>query len=192
MKTSVACSLAVLTLCLSDNAPAATPASAPAAAPGWTGLGKPKDIIQARGRLMERMEVLMQPIDTITVQKGPVRNVDVLHQNAETVAAMLTAVPHLFPSSTNLYDPKSQTPATIALPAIWQNFDAFYQLAGAAAKAAGEMATAKGDSGLRAASLKLRASCDACHAPFLRKYEGVKASAADGDFDFDSVLPPKK
>jgi cytochrome c556 len=141
---------------------------------------------------MERMEILMQPIDTITIQTGPVKNVEQLHQNAEAVASILTAVPHLFPPTTNLYDPKSQTPATIALPAIWQNFDAFYQLAGAASKAATEMAATKGDKPLRAASLKLRASCDACHALFLRKYEGPKAQSSDAQFDFDKALGNKK
>lgn len=170
----------------------ATPAAAPAAAPGWTGLAKPRDVITARGKLMEGMERLMEPIDTITVQSGPVKNVDVLHRNADTIADMLTAVPHLFPPTTNLYDPKSQTPATIALPAIWQNFDAFYQLAGAASKAAREMAGTSGDKSLRAASLKLRASCDACHALFLRKYEPPKAQASDEQFDFDKALGNKK
>jgi cytochrome c556 len=182
--------LTVVALSASLDGWAAAPASTSAA--GNTGTSRPKEIILARGKLMERMEVLMQPIDTLTIQKGTVANVELLHQNARTVAAMLAAVPHLFPPSTNLYDPKSATPSTIALPAIWQNFDSFYQLAGAAARAAENMSSAKGDAGLRAASLKLRASCDACHAVFLRKYEGVKTSAADQDFDFNSVLPQKK
>ena len=39
---------------------------------------------------------------------------------------MLLAVPLLFPPTTNLYDPKAETPTTIALPAIWQSFPAFY------------------------------------------------------------------
>jgi cytochrome c556 len=184
--------LAVLLAGFSCALEAATPTSTPTAAAGWTGLSRPKDVIVARGKLMERMEILMQPIDTITIQKGAVGNVERLHQNAQTVATLLTLVPHLFPPTTNLYDPRSQTPATIALPAIWQNFESFYALAGAASRAAEEMAVAKGDKGLRASSLKLRASCDACHAGFLRKYEGVKASSADQQFDFDSVLPPKK
>jgi cytochrome c556 len=177
----------VLAPTLAANAPAA-----PAAAPGWTGLAKPRDVITARGKLMEGMERLMQPIDTITIQTGPVKIVDLLHRNADTIADMLTAVPHLFPPTTNLYDPKSQTPLTIALPAIWQNFDAFYQLAGAASKAARDMAATKGDKPLRDASLKLRASCDACHALFLRKYEPPKAQSSDEDFDFDKALGNKK
>ena len=45
---------------------------------------------------------------------------------------MLLALPHLFPPTTNLYDPKAAQPATLALPPIWKDFDSFYTLAGAA------------------------------------------------------------
>jgi len=167
-------------------------APAPVPSPGWTGLSKPKEVIAARGKLMEGMEGLMEPIDTITVQTGPVRNADQLHRNAAAIADILTAVPHLFPPTTNLYDAKSQTPPTIALPAIWQNFEVFYQLAGAASQAAREMAATNGDQALRAASLKLRGSCDACHALFLRKYVPPKTQASDEQFDFDKALGNKK
>lgn len=182
--------LLVLAFTLAEATQAAAPA--PTSAPSWTGLTKPKDVIAARGKLMESMEILMEPIDTITIQTGPVKIVDLLHKNAEAIAGILTAVPHLFPPTTNLYDPKSQTPATIALPAIWQNFDAFYQLASAASKAAKDMAGTNGDKALRAASLKLRGSCDACHALFLRKYEPPKAQSSDQQFDFDKALGNKK
>jgi cytochrome c556 len=191
MNKSLVAAPLLLALVLDSTLAASAPA-APAAAPGWTGLAKPRDIITARGKLMEGMERLMEPIDTITAQTGTVKNVDLLHRNADTIADMLTAVPHLFPPTTNLYDPKVQTPATIALPAIWQNFDAFYQLADAASKAARDMAGTSGDKPLRAASLKLRASCDACHALFLRKYEPPKAQASDEAFDFDKALGNKK
>jgi len=191
MNKSLTAAPLLLALVLARTFAASAPA-APAAAPGWTGLANPRDVITARGKLMEGMERLMEPIDTITVQTGPVKNVDLLHRNADTIADMLTAVPHLFPPTTNLYDPKSQTPATIALPAIWQSFDVFYQLAGAASKAARQMAGTSGDKPLRTASLKLRASCDACHALFLRKYEPPKAQASDEAFDFDKALGNKK
>ena len=112
----------------------------------------------------------------------------VLRANAAAIAAMLQALPHLFPPTTDLYDPKAETPATIALPAIWKEFPAFYSLAGAASKAATDMANAEGKEAQRAASARLRASCDACHAPFLRKYEGPKVLPSDKDFDVDSAL----
>ena len=167
-------------------------ADAPPSAPGWTGLTNPKDVIHARGELMEHMEELMRPIDTITVTPGSVKDVDLLHFNAEVVGAMLAAVPHLFPPTTNLYDPKVTAPATIALPAIWQNWDSFYRLAQAAAKSAEEFSQTTGGPQLRAASRRLRASCDACHTLYLRKYESPKVQPSDYQFDFNSVLPPKK
>src|SRR4051812_36200771 len=125
--------------------------------PGWTGVTKPKDVITARQELMEHIELLMEPIDTITVQE--VRDVEQLHTHAEAIAAMLLAVPHLFPPTTNLYDPKAKQPATLALPAIWKDFDTFYGLAGAASKAAETFSETRGKEALRAASKKLRASC---------------------------------
>jgi cytochrome c556 len=156
---------------------------------GWTGITNPKAVITARQELMEHMEILMQPIDTITVSE--VRNVNQLHENAEVLGAILLAVPHLFPPTTNLYDPKVTMPATLALPPIWQNFGSFYDLAAAASKAADAMAVTKGNAALRAASLKLRASCDACHALYLRKYESPKVLPSDYKFDFESALRKK-
>src|SRR5215468_10054158 len=114
MNRFLASSLCVLSFgasVMSSAAPA--PAAQPAPAPGWTGLSKPLDVIHARGELMSHMEMLMEPIDTITAQTTPVRNVEQLHQNAEMVSAMLTILPHLFPPTTNLYDPKNTTPPTI-------------------------------------------------------------------------------
>ena len=153
---------------------------------GWTGVTNPKALITARQELMEHMEILMQPIDTITVSE--VRNVDQLHENAEVLGAILLAVPHLFPPTTNLYDPGVTMPATLALPPIWQNFDSFYSLAAAASKAAEAFAATKGNEPLRAASRKLRASCDACHTLYLRKYQPPKVLDSDYKFDFDSAL----
>lgn len=157
--------------------------------PGWTGLTNPKDLINARQELMEHIEILMEPIDTIQVKE--VRDPAQLHAAAETISAMLLAVPHLFPPTTNLYDPKVQMPATLALPAIWKNFGTFYQLAAAASSAAQAMTNAEGTGPLRSASARLRASCDACHALYLRPYAPPKVLDSDRKFDFDSVFRKK-
>jgi cytochrome c556 len=121
-----------------------------------------------------------------------VRNVDQLHLQAEAVAAMLQAVPHLFPPTTNLYNPKGPEFPTLALPAIWQSFDTFYKLAMSASEAADEFAETKGDEPLRAASKKLRNSCDACHALYLRKYVPQKPGPEDYGFDFNSAIAGNK
>ena len=159
----------------------------PGDGPGWTAVTNPKDVIAARGELMEELEHLMQPIDTFQVVDSD--NLDALRLNANTVHVMLLALPHLFPPTTNLYDPKAETPATLALPAIWKDWNSFYRLEAAASKAAETMAdTPAGKPQLRAEGLALRASCDACHALFLRPYHESKVTEADINFDFDSVL----
>ncbi len=178
----------LLAACGSRPQPAANQPSGQEA--GWTGLTKPMDIIEAREEVMEHMEDLMEPIDTIQVE--PVRNVDQLRSNAGAIGAMLLAVPHLFPPTTNLYEPQGPQFLTLALPPIWKQFDTFYSLAHAASQAADDMADAQGDAALRAASLKLRHSCDACHTLFLRKYIPSNPGPSDYDFDFDDAIARKK
>ena len=156
---------------------------------GWTGVTHPKEVIVARQELMEHIELLMEPIDTLTVQ--PVQDVERVRQNAEIIGAVLLSVPHLFPPSTNLFDAKASQPQTLALPPIWKQFDTFYRLAGFAAKATEVMAEAKDEPAMRRASLALRGSCDACHTLYLRRYEPPKTKESDYTFDFDSALPVK-
>jgi cytochrome c556 len=151
---------------------------------------RPADIIHARFKLMEQMDQLMVPIDTI--QAGPVKDADQLRANARAIAAMLLAVPHLFPVDTDLYDAKATEPATLALPNVWKNFDSFRQLAAATARTADEMSVAESDAALRAAGAKLRAGCTACHTLFLRKYVPSKPQASDQEFDFDAALDAGK
>jgi cytochrome c556 len=154
--------------------------------PGWTGVTNPREVIVARQELMEEIEKLMEPIDTVEV-KG-VRNPDGLRASAATISAMLLAVPHLFPPTTNRFDPKAQEPETLALPGIWKDFGSFYKLATAASTAAQRMADTQGTAPLRTAGLKLRAACDACHALYLRAYEPPKVLDSDRNFDFESAL----
>jgi cytochrome c556 len=173
---------------LATTAAVAT-AAVPGQGQGWTGVTKPKDIIVARQELMEHIEELMEPIDTITVKDT--NDLDTLRHNGEVIGAMLAALPHLFPPTTNLYDPKVPEPQTLALPPIWKNFDNFYALAGAAAKAAEALSQTEGKAAMKTASLKLRASCDACHTLFLRPYVPPKVLDSDLNFDFESALRKK-
>jgi cytochrome c556 len=174
-------------LCFGGVSQAADPV--PGNGPGWTGVTRVKDVITARQEIMEHAEILMEPIDTITVKE--VTNTNQLRANAEAISAMLGAFPHLFPPTTNLYDPKVTEPKTLALPAIWKNFDNFYELAEAASKAAEAMSETHGKQQLRTASLALRASCDACHALFLRPYTGPTFQDSDYKFDFESAIRKK-
>jgi cytochrome c556 len=172
------------------GAAAPPPASTAAQQPGPIAASQPADLIHARYKLMEQMDQLMVPIDSI--QAVAVKNPQQLRANGKVIAAMLLAVPHLFPPNTNLYDPKVAEPATLALPAIWKNFDTFQQLALATSRTADEMGLAEGDAALRAAGNKLRAGCNACHVLYLRKYVPQKPQASDQDFDFDAALDPGK
>jgi cytochrome c556 len=156
---------------------------------GWTGTTNPKDVIAARQQLMMEMERLMQPIDSFTI--GEPAAVGDLTSAATTISKMLLVVPHLFPPTTNLYDPKAETPVTIALPAIWQSFPAFYAFATAASESAASMASKIKTDDLKAAASSLRGTCDACHTPYLRAYVPETASPADEQFDFDSVFDSK-
>jgi cytochrome c556 len=160
-------------------------AQAPAGA-GWTGVNAPADVIAARAALMAELERLMRPVDTFAAGEGG--DVDEVRAAATTIAPLLLATPHLFPPTTNLYDPAAEQPATLALPAIWQSFPAFYSMAGAAAAAATKMTGLTNAEELRAAGTALRAACDACHTPYLRPYVASSVSESDLDFDFDSVL----
>jgi cytochrome c556 len=154
---------------------------------GWTGMTEPEELIEARRVLMIEVERQMIPIDRFTV--GEPADLAALKSAAETLEAMLLAFPHLFPPTTNLYDPAELEPPTRALPEIWQDFDSFRTLAEAAETAAGSMAAADGADALRTAGLNLRATCDACHAQFARPYASPKVTEEDLEFDFDAVLP---
>jgi cytochrome c556 len=159
----------------------------PGDGPGWTGNSTPEDVIAARQALMMAIEALMLPIDTYTVDGKA--DPTALTDAARSIAAMLLATPHLFPPTTTLSDAAVATPETLALPKIWQEFPTFYTMAAAASSSATEMAETVDAAQLRTAGLKLRASCDACHALYLRPYVRAEVSQEDLDFDFDSVLP---
>src|SRR5512143_4353549 len=100
---------------------------APKAGPGWTGLTEPEELIEAREALMVEMERIMRPLDSYTI--GEPADPEDLRSIAQTVSQMMLAVPHLFPPTTNLYDPKAVEPKTLALPPIWKNWTAFEKMA---------------------------------------------------------------
>ena len=173
----------------SEPAAPPAPATTGAADAGWTGRTHPEGVIEAREELMAHMEALMLPIDEMSI--GRLKDPSRVRENAYVIGTMLHAVPHLFPPTTNLYDKTNPTPPTVALPAIWENFDAFYAQAEAAIQAAEALGSVKADADLPAAGARLRAGCDGCHALYLRKYEPPVVKPSDYEFDFDSALPKK-
>ena len=166
---------------------AAAPPTAPAPEPGWTGLTEPGEVIEARRVLMIEAERLMKPIDGFTV--GEPADAAQLRENATSIEALLLAAPHLFPPTTNLFDPAAHDPPTTALPTVWQRFPAFLTFADSAEKAAAALREAEGEDALRAASTRLRGACDACHAGFMKPYTPPVVTEEDKEFDFESVIP---
>lgn len=178
-----------------DEAPprvdAPSPASETQAAalegPGWTGLTEPGEVIEARRLLMVEAERLMKPIDAFSI--GQPGDPAALRSAATTLEPLLLALPHLFPPTTNLFDPAAHDPPTTALPAIWQRFAAFQTFAESAERAAAALAVADDGEPLRAASARMRAACDTCHAAFMKPYTPPQVTDEDRDFDFESALP---
>jgi cytochrome c556 len=179
---AIAAAVGLATLAAAQKPPAAD-------GPGWTGLTAPKDVIAAREALMFTAERLMEPIDSMEVAP---QDPDVVRAAARNIADIMLAVPHLFPPTTNLYDPAVTIPQTLALPAIWQSFPSFYQLAAAASASAKKLSQTRGITELHEAGEALRETCDACHAPYLRAYVPSKVTQEDLNFDFDSVLQNTK
>jgi cytochrome c556 len=155
--------------------------------PGWTGLTEPGEVIEARRLLMVEAERLMKPIDEFSI--GQPGDPAALRSAATTLEPLLLALPHLFPPTTNLFDPAAHDPPTVALPTIWQRFAAFQTFAESAERAAAALAAADDGEPLRAASARLRAACDTCHAAFMKPYTPPVVTDQDRDFDFESVLP---
>ncbi len=156
--------------------------------PGWTGLTEPGEVIEARRLLMAEAERLMKPIDEYSIGL-PGDAMRALRSAATTLEPLLLALPHLFPPTTNLFDPAAHDPPTIALPTIWQRFAAFHTFAESAERAAAALVAADDGEPLRAASARMRAACDTCHAAFMKPYTPPQVTDEDRDFDFESALP---
>ena len=168
-------------------AAAAAQDGAPDDAPGWTGLTEADEIIEARRVLMIQAEELMRPIAAFA--DGADADGAELRAAAATIEAMLLALPHLFPPTTNRYDPGTLEPPTRALPGIWRDFAAFRAMAAAGEEAAAAVVEASDEPTLRAAASRLRATCDGCHARFAKPYTPPQVTDEDRAFDFDSVFP---
>jgi cytochrome c556 len=154
---------------------------------GWTGLTQPEEVIEARRLLMQELERQIGPIDQFTLGKSA--DLDALRSAAATMEPLLLAFPHLFPPTTNLFESTQLESPTIALPAIWEDFETFQQVAVDTEEAAVEIVAAKTAGQLRTAARRLRARCDACHAAFTRPYAPPEFQLQDYEFDFESALP---
>jgi cytochrome c556 len=143
--------------------------------PSLTGVTHTDDVVLARQLLMENNETAMMPIDRAAAGE----NIDLatLKNSAYSVYTVLSAAPHLFPSSTKpVYDKDgTPTPSTSAAPAIWEDFDAFYARFTDAANLAYDMSQAKDIATFRTQAKQLRADCDGCHAKNMNVFDPTKS-----------------
>jgi cytochrome c556 len=147
----------------------------------------PMEIIEARRVLMREAGRQMEPIDQYTL--GTPADPAALKSAAQTIEALLLALPHLFPPSTNRFDATTREPPTITLPAVWENFAAFQEMGVASEAAAARLMAAEGEEPLRDAARELRAACDACHVAFTKPYVPPTVTDEDRNFDFEQFLP---
>jgi cytochrome c556 len=132
--------------------------------PGLTGVDHPDDVVMARQLLMDGVDENMQAIDLYGAgTDAPLAD---LKARADRISTLLSIFPHLFPPQTKPSDQLS-TPTT-ATPAIWENFDAFYAMAQAAAMTAFDASkTDTTPAKFKELGTQLRAACDGCHAKYM-------------------------
>jgi cytochrome c556 len=132
------------------------------------GAASAADVIFARKALKDAICDRMANIERM-IGLGRV-DLDDVHVQADAIAAMLMAFPHLFPPGSNLWKPDSnQDPATatLASPELWVTFPDFYRQAAAASKTAFELSRADKVDDAKTRARELRIACDACHALYL-------------------------
>jgi cytochrome c556 len=132
------------------------------------GVAAANDVIFARKALKDAICDRMANIERM-IGAGRV-DLDDVHTQADAIAAMLMAFPHLFPPGSNLWKPDTdQDPvtATLASPELWVTFPDFYRQATAAAKTAFELSRADKIDDVKTSARELRIACDACHALYL-------------------------
>ena len=128
------------------------------------------EIISACKLLMSAIDGLFADIEVMFAPGG---KVDLAYggKQADIISIMLTAFPHLFPSSTNQWKPNAdRDPATdtYASPELWNKFADFNQRVTEASKIAFDLSKAERAEDFKALAARLRAGCDSCHAAYMK------------------------
>jgi cytochrome c556 len=124
-----------------------------------------KDVIFARKTLMNSICEKMGGIERMIALRQI--DLDAARGHADAISVMIMAFPHLFPPSSNQWNPNvDPDPAsdTYASPELWTRFSEFYQRTAAAAQTAHDMSRADNIDDFKARARELRISCDTCHA----------------------------
>ena len=129
----------------------------------------PKDAIFARKVVMGAIGSHMDEIDTM-VETGKIELTEG-RDHADAISVLLMAFPHLFPPSTNQWKPDVERDPgtdTFAAPKIWTRYADFYKQAADSSKTAYNVSRAQNDEEFKKFGAQLRASCDACHATYMK------------------------
>jgi cytochrome c556 len=130
----------------------------------------PKDAIFARKILMDAISRNMDELEGMT-SSGKAINLAEGHEHADAISVMLMAFPHLFPPSTNQWQPNvDRDPGrdTYASPDVWTRFADFYAQAGNASKVAHSASRTQQEAAFKGFVASLRTACDSCHAVYLK------------------------
>ncbi len=129
----------------------------------------PDDVIYGRQILMSEMEAQMAPIDRAAI--GEEFDLESSRVRASGVSAMLGVTPYLFPPGTDMESTADGDMPSIALPAVWDNFEAFKAMADQSAQLAFDLSQTTDEAEFRTGAATLRAACNACHGAFMQAYE---------------------
>ncbi|MFO1185804.1 MAG: cytochrome c [Bauldia sp.] len=135
----------------------AHPSVAQGAAAGLTGAKHTDDVVMARQLLMDAVETEMGVIE------GGKADLANLKNRAYSINTLLSAFPHLFPPETK----PGPDVSTSATPAVWQDFEKFYDKVQNAANVAFDASQAEDAAKFGAAAKSLRAACDTCHETYM-------------------------
>lgn len=126
----------------------------------------PAEAVIARQGLMYQLDADMAALE-IALGEGTLDPADAAARGA-SMAAMLRAFPFLFPPESNFLADPASTVTTSADPRIWAEPTAFAMAAANAVAAAEALSAAAGIAAATPAIPALRATCEACHATYLR------------------------
>jgi cytochrome c556 len=129
------------------------------------GTATARDVIFARKTLMNFICEKMANIELMIALRQI--DLDAARGPSDAISVMFMAFPHLFPASSNQWNPSADPdPATdtYASPELWTKFSDFYQRTEAAARTAHDMSRADNIDDFKTRARELRIICDTCHA----------------------------
>lgn len=135
--------------------------------PGRTATRHLEELITARQLIMDANQAALLLIET-----GKDLPLALLQGQAYQIYTTTTAFPHLFPAESKpVLAPAGNAPTSAAAARIWEDFEAFYAEAMAAADLAFKLSQAPDKPTLAIMAKQLRAACDGCHTRYMHVAE---------------------